>query len=96
MKTKTTTSDIYFAASLLSLGAQIENVDRTDSRHMKFTITFEPTIYKFKSPDLPELTTSGPMGIEYYENLWDTGSLFVNAVRFKHAFQKMQSLIHSS
>lgn len=96
MKTKTTTSDIYFAASLLSLGGKIDNIDRTDPRHMRFTVILEPTTYQFQSSNLPAVEKEdGVSVIEQVENLWDTGRLQVNAVAFKLSFQKMQSLIHS-
>ena len=38
MKNKLITSDIYLAAALLSLGARLDGVDRSDPRHMKFTV----------------------------------------------------------
>ena len=38
MDTKETT-DIYFTAAMLALGAKLENVDRSDPRHMVFKIS---------------------------------------------------------
>lgn len=98
MKTKIRTSDIYFVASLISLGHKIENVDKSDDRHMKFTVGSGPTLYKFESVNLPDAQAKSAelMGIEYYEELWANGQLMVNAVAFKHAFQHVQSVIHSS
>jgi hypothetical protein len=35
------TSDIYYAAALLALGAKLEETDRTDPRHMQFYFSSE-------------------------------------------------------
>lgn len=94
MKTKTITHDIYLAASLLTFGCSIESVDRSDPKHIKFTLSMDGP--NFESPNLPDAHVVGDGGIEKYKNMWLNGTLTVNAVAFKHAFQHMQSIIHSS
>ena len=98
MKTKIITQDIYFVASLLSLGHKIENIDKSEPRHMKFTVAQGTPSYNFASVNLPDVGAAivPQVGLEYFENLWDEGKLEVNAVAFKHAFQRVQSLIHTS
>lgn len=100
MKTKTTTTDIYLASALLALGAKIESTDKSDPRHVKFTLNLVAPIYSFQSTLLPDASSvsvnSATNGIEYYENLWANGTLMINAVAFKNAIQQMKSVIHSS
>lgn len=98
MKTKIVTSDIYLVASLLALGNKIESVDKSDSRHMKFTIVQNGNTYSFSSTSLPDGGTvvAATNGLDYYENLWNAGQLMINALAFKHSFQHVQSVIHST
>lgn len=101
MKTKTTTQDIYFSAAMLSLGAKLDDTDKTDVRHMKFTLSFPGTIpYVFHSENIPNSTVvntnSVAIDFEYYENQWANATLMVNATKFKDALQRMKSVVHSS
>lgn len=98
MKTKTQTTDIYLASALIALGNKLEDVDKTDPRHMKFTIIRPVNGYVFTSTSIPGGGTVSmeTVGIEYYENLWANGTLTINAVAFKNAIQQMKSVIHSS
>lgn len=100
MKTKIVTSDIYLVASLLALGNKIESVDKSDSRHMKFTIVQDGQkgAYTFTSTSLPDAgsVTVHSVDLDYYENLWNAGQLMINALAFKHSFQHVQSVIHST
>lgn len=100
MKSKITTSDIYFVAALITTGAKIdkENVDRTDPRHIRFTVSSDVPVYTFSSKSIPETAsiTSVLVGLEYYEDLWDTGKMMVNAVAYKNALQQVKTLIHST
>lgn len=100
MKTKTNTSDIYFAAAMLALGAKIDSVDKSDPKHMKFLVVQTQTLYTFESVNIPgtENVVGGsvPLDFEYYETQWANGELMVNAVRYKDAIQRMKSIIHSS
>lgn len=104
MKTKTTTQDIYFAAAMLSLGAKLDDTDKTDSRHMKFSLSIESPNYTFKSENLPLPDTSGSVTVsgvfsvdfDYYEKEWANASLMVNATKFKDALQRMKSVVHST
>lgn len=95
MKNKITTSDIYFCAALLSLGAKLENTDKSDPRHMQFTVI--PNEYHFQSENLPSKPSGDylPIDLEYYENEWANGTLCGNLINFKDAIQRMKSVIHS-
>lgn len=102
MKTKIITTDIYLASALLALGAKIESTDKTDLRHIKFSLVKESPDYTFKSENLPELGDGiserklVPVGLDEYETQWANGTLMINAVAFKNAIQQMKSVIHSS
>ena len=89
MKNKLITSDIYLAAALLSLGARLDDVDKSDTRHMKFTLV--STAPPFESSHLQKAC----LDLEDPENAWANGSHMVNATNFKDAIQRMKSVIHS-
>jgi|GEM_PF-1634649 len=101
MKNKITTTDIYFCAALLATGSKLDSVDKTDPRHMQFSLSKENITYTFKSENLPNTEDvvavggSYPMDFEWYENEWGNGTLMINALHFKDAIQRMKSLIHS-
>lgn len=98
MKDKIETTDIYLSAALLALGARLDSVDKTDPRHMKFTII--SNVPKFSSDVLSKAVEDSRndlpiIDLEYYEREWVNGSLMINAVRFKNAIQQMKSAVHS-
>ena len=96
MDTKKTT-DIYFAAALLALGAKLENTDKSDPRHMIFEVSFQRP--DFKSVTLADAVSAGNTtnfpDLDFYENQWANATLSINAVAFKDAIQRMKSVIHS-
>lgn len=103
MKTKIVSSDIYFVAALVATGAariDRESVDRSDPRHIRFTVIQDPTapVYSFKSTNLPDGGTVGTQsaGLEHFETLWDSGTMFVNAIAYKNAIQQVKSLVHAT
>ena len=93
MKNKIETTDIYFTAALLALGSRLEEVDKSDPRHMKFTVVGNPE-YNFQSDNIPA-AQSATNTLDFYENQWANGALLINAVAFKDAIQRMKSVIHS-
>lgn len=104
-----TTTDIYLAAALMSLGAKLDNVNRDDPRHMEFSMEMEhPTVVTvtpiphFSSPTLSTAENIGTMGevkpvvqLTDYEKKWMNGELMVNAVKFAEAIKRMKSVVHS-
>lgn len=96
MKNKTQTSDVYFSAAMLAVGARLDSVDRTDPRHMQFTLVMDE--YKFVSKILNDAVSSlasFQADFEYYEKEWANRTLQINAWDFKDALQRMKSVIHS-
>jgi hypothetical protein len=91
MSTKTT-SDIYFAAALLSMGGKISSVDKSDERHMKFTIAQDHSEFK----TLVANPAQNPIDFDAMERMWANGTMVVNAVAYKNSIQQMKSVIHSS
>lgn len=101
MKTEITTSDIYFVAALLAVGAKIKEVDKSDTRHIRFTVQQDPlgtVVYEFKSENLPSGrgVTSSIAGLEYYETQWLNGIMMVNAISYKNAIQQVKTIVHST
>lgn len=98
-----TTTDIYFAAALLSLGAKLEKTDREDPRHMVFSFS-TPKVQKFESQFLPGSISVGgtqsiamvdKLDLEKLENEWVNKTLTVNAFEFAEALKRMKSIVHS-
>jgi len=80
------TTDIYFAAALLSLGAKLESTNKDDPRHMEFEFSVNHALddIQVQAPDLDVL-----------ENKWVNRTLQVNAFEFAEAIKRMKSLVHS-
>jgi hypothetical protein len=95
MKNKIETTDIYLTAALLALGAKLESTDKSDIRHMRFSVI--PNQAEFISENLPSKPVGDymPLDLEFYENQWVNGTLMINAIAFKDAIQRMKSAIHS-
>lgn len=101
-----TTSDIYLAAALMSLGAKLDHVNREDPRHMEFGMDLEPQPLKFESTVLNDainpavasgtvVALAPKIDLIEYEKKWMNGELMVNAVRFADAIKRMKSVVHS-
>lgn len=99
-KLKTTTS-IYMTAAFLALGATLENIDKTDPKHMIFSLADESgLIAPSLNIETTGMTTSVSQAIsehnlDVWEKAWANGSLMVNAVKFMEALQRLKSIIHS-
>lgn len=96
-----TTSDIYLAAALMSLGAKLGDVNRDDPRHMEFIMEMSPAEFQSKvlSNALSNTNTATaivePITLTDYEKRWMNGELMVNAVKFAEAIKRMKSVVHS-
>ena len=87
------TSDVYFAAALLSLGYVLEKVDRTEPRHMQFHFGVKQN----GDANLGDgLKTIRQAGFDDVKLQWTNKSLVVNAFEFADAIKRMKSTIHSS
>lgn len=86
------TTDIYLAAALMSLGAKLDKVNREDPRHMEFQMQMTPPT--FQSPVLAE-ASKVEANLETYEKQWQNGDLLVNAVKFAEAIKRMKSVVHT-
>ena len=76
------TTKLYFAAALVSLGAGLKSVDRSDPRHMEFELTFA-------SPAMNEK--------EWFDQnakLWENRELLTNAQDFVDAIQQLKAEVH--
>lgn len=76
------TSKLYLAAALISLGAGLDHVDKSDSKHMEFHLIFS-------SPISDE-------GEWFYRQTeaWKSRTLMVNAQGFVDAIQKLKEEVH--
>lgn len=87
METKETT-DIYFASALIAMGAKLENVDRTDLRHMVFTLSLE-------TPDTP-LAQAYSQSFDNLEKDWLNRVGTMGAMyNMAEAIKRMKSVVHS-
>lgn len=102
MSTKITT-DIYFAAALLALGAKLDKTDKTDPRHMEFHFS-SPQTPQFESKilenALSRTATSAQvmkdtMDLDGLETEWVNKSMKINAFEFAEAIKRMKSVVHS-
>lgn len=76
------TSKLYLAAALVSLGAGIRTVDKTDPRHMEFQLTYSAP---FVAED------------EWFDKQiksWNDRTLMVNAQELVDAIQELKSEVH--
>lgn len=94
-----TTTDIYFAAALLSMGAKLEKTDKEDPRHMVFafsspTVAAAPVSAGNNTVTLP-FKQVPTMDLDALENLWVNKTLQVNAYEFAEALKRMKSVVHS-
>ena len=92
-------TDFYFVAALMSVGATLENTDKSDPRHMEFCV--ELSSPEFQSVNLASAVVNGGANTQfrdlaYYEKEWANGTLQVNAIKYKDAIQRLKSVIHSS
>lgn len=84
------TSDIYLASALSALGAKLEDVDKTDPRHMVFEFSprtvSDGVLSELKIPTLD---------LDFIETQWVNRTLQVNASDYAEAIKRLKSVVHS-
>lgn len=88
MENKLSSTDIYLAAALMSLGAKLVDVNREEPRHMIFSLEmdgFESSILNQTDAHL----------LSNLEKEYANEQLMVNAVKYKDAIQRLKSVVHS-
>jgi len=98
MKSTKKTTDIYFASALIAMGATLENVDRTDLRHMEFELSFpldnEPIVRDVLGV-APEGATF-PTTLDELEKNWLNKKGTMGALyNMAEAIKRMKSVVHS-
>lgn len=78
------TSKLYLAAALISMGAGLEKVDRSDPRHMQFHLVFASPIMEEDEWFAKQLEA------------WNHKALVVNAQSFVDAIQQLKTEVHKS
>jgi len=76
------TTKIYLASALVSLGAGIKNVDKSDPRHMEFHLTYSAPF------------TGEKDWFDAHVKEWENRTLIVNAQEFVDAIQNLKSEVH--
>ncbi len=94
MSTKITT-DIYFAAALLALGAKLDKTDKSDPRHMEFHFSAPLKAVPPALTGTPGTVTAPAIDLESLETQWVNKSLSINAFEFAEAIKRMKSVVHS-
>ena len=87
---KISTTDIYFCAALLSIGGVLDTVDRTDPKHMIFSVSL-------KIPDtLPVGQTIDDYNMSVLEKAWANETLRGNLFRMASAIKRLKSVVHAN
>lgn len=76
------TTKLYLAAALISLGAGLKKVDRSDPRHMEFQLIFASPVQTEK---------------EWFDaqvQAWERRELLVNAQDYVDAIQQLKAEVH--
>jgi len=76
------TTDIYLAAALISLGAGLQDVNRSDFRNMRFVLSFSSPIADERE------------WFDTQTTAWRGRQLLVNARDFADALKELKSEIH--
>lgn len=93
MKTKIT-SDIYFAALLLAVGAKLEKTDKADPRHMEFYFTPPMKAAPSENGQAPSAPVP-TLDLDELETQWINNTYPVLAFDYAEAIKRMKSVIHS-
>lgn len=94
MSTKITT-DIYFAAALLALGAKLDKTDKADPRHMEFHFSSPLKAVPPALTGTPGTMVADALDLESLETEWVNKSMKINAFEFAEAIKRMKSVVHS-
>ena len=76
------TTKLSLAAALVSLGAGVDHIDRSDPRHMEFHLAFSSPIMEEKK------------WFDQNVRAWERRELLVNAQDFVDALQTLKSEVH--
>jgi hypothetical protein len=79
---KMRTTKLYLAAALMSLGAGLADVDKSDPRHMEFVLVYSSPV------------STEEEWFESRKALWDKRELLVNGQEFVDAIQELKSEVH--
>jgi hypothetical protein len=90
-----TTTDIYFAAAMLSLGAKLDKVDRTDQRHMVFHLSSPMKDVPPALTGTPGTVTAPALDLDALELDWANGKVPGNLFDMAEAIKRMKSVVHS-
>ena len=77
------TSKLYLASALISLGAGLRGVDKSDPRHMEFDLTYSSPL---------------SMEDEWFRTkiwAWENRLMQVNAQEFVDAIQQLKGAVHT-
>jgi len=76
------TTKLYLAAALISLGAGLQKIDKSDPRHMEFHLIFSAPF------------SAEQDWFDSRMKFWEDRQLTVNAQDFVDAIQKLKSEVH--
>ena len=101
MKLKQTTS-LGMAAAFMAKGAILENVDKSDPRHMIFSFS-DGSLFHIPGVMSGSNTTLvnavdivvNDSNLDVWERAWANETLEVNAVKYFAAMTRLKSIIHS-
>ncbi len=79
---------------MLSLGASLDETDKTDFKHMKFVLSLNGYSFQTLATNVVNATVTA-IDFDYYEREWANETLMVNGVKYKNALQRLKTVIHS-
>jgi hypothetical protein len=87
-------SDMYFAATLLAYGVEIQKIDADNPRKQEFLFVDKP-MSVYKKTDLG-ITQMEVVDIDQVHMMFTSKTLFVSASGLADALRNIKSLIHAN